>query len=84
MQQEPQPDETVARASRLGGLPWWGALAVFATGLAWGAGVFLAAWALVESLWLALAVLVCGYVSAPLVAMWLGRSWEKNSQSAQV
>ena len=48
------------------------------TGLAWGVGVLVAMWALAENLLLMMAVGVCGYVSAPLIAMWLGRSWERN------
>ena len=68
---------------RLGGLPWWGAVAVFATGSAWGIGVLAATWALSENLLLSLAVSVCGFVSAPLIATGIVRWWEQQAANAE-
>ena len=57
-------------------------MAVFATGSAWGVGVFAATWAVSESLLVSMTVAVCGYVSAPLIAVAIVRPWQRRSESA--
>ena len=65
-------------SARLGGLRWWGALLVCAAGTVWGAGVLAATWAVSENLLVSMTVAVCGYVSAPLIAAGIVRSYERQ------
>ena len=69
-------------SARLGGLRWWAALLVLAAGSLWGVGVLAAMWAVAENLLLSMAVGVCGYVSAPLIAVGIVRLWERRSESS--